>query len=300
MKNNRIIDEAFLSRLEAVSMHMSNPMRGYFGGTHRTKSYGNTVEFADFREYQLGDDIRRIDWNLYSRFEKYFIRLFVDEKQMHIQVFLDGSASMYKGDAGKAHYAMRAAAGLAYLSIRNMDKTSVKFIQDDYAETIGGTMSGKAAFYRGMAELEACKFKGEAELDKAITKTLDPGYDDGLTIIISDFFTESDYKKAIDFLLFRRRQVMLIQVLSPEDIDPSYNGKRQLLDSESSDKLDDRNMKMRVTKNALKNYKLALEDYKQEIKSYCNSRGVPFFSVCSDETVESLIFGRLNEWEVVR
>jgi len=300
MKNNRIIDENFLSRLEAVSMHMQNPMRGYFGGTHRTKSYGNTVEFADFREYQLGDDIRRIDWNLYSRFEKHFIRLFVDEKQMHIQVFLDGSASMFKGDAAKAHYAMRTAAALAYLSIRNMDKTTVRLIKDDYAETVGTMMSGKAAFYRGMGELEQVKFKGEANLDKAITTCLDPGYDDGLTIIISDFFTESDYKKAVDYLLFRRRQVMLIQVLSPEEIDPGYSGKRQLLDSEAGDRLDGRNMKMRITRNALKNYKRALEDYRQELKSYCSSRGVPFFSVSSDETVESLIFGKLNEWEVVR
>jgi len=297
---NRIIDDNFLSRLEAVSMYMKNPMRGYFGGTHKTKTYGNTVEFADFREYQLGDDIRRIDWNLYSRFEKHFIRLFIDEKQMHIQVFLDGSASMYKGDPGKAHFAMRVAAGLAYLSIRNMDKTSVRLIKEDYAENIGGKMNGKNAFFRGMGELEQIQFKGEANIDTAITKCLDPGYDDGLTILISDFFTESDYKKAVDYLLFRKRQVMLIQVLSPEEIDPGYGGKRQLLDSEAGDRLDGRNMKMRITKNALKNYKRALEDYKQEIKLYCNSRGVPFFSVSTDETVESLIFGKLNEWEVVR
>jgi len=299
MKNS-IIDENFLSRLEAVSMHMQNPMRGYFGGTHRTKSYGSTVEFADFREYALGDDIRRIDWNLYSRFEKYFIRLFVDEKQMHIQIFLDGSASMYKGDPDKAVYALRTAAALAYLSVRNMDKTSVRLVKGSNAETVGGVMSGKAAFYRSMSELDKTQFRGSADISQAIKTCLDPGYDDGLTVIISDFLSDSDYKKAIDFLLYRHRQVMLIQVLSPEEVEPKYNGRRQLLDSEAGDILDDRNMKMRITRASLKVYKQALNDYVQEIKGFCSSRGVPFFSVCSNEPVENLIFGRLNELEVVR
>jgi len=297
---NQIIDENFLSRLEAVSMYMSNPMRGYFGGTHRTKTYGNTVEFADFREYQLGDDIRRIDWNLYSRFEKYFIRLFVDEKQMHIQIFLDGSASMFKGDPGKAHFAMKTAAALAFLSVRNMDKTSVRLINDAAVETVGGLMTGKSAFYRSMAALDKVKFRGDADIGKAITTCMDPGKDDGLTVIISDFFTESDFKQAIDFLIYRKRQVLCIQILSPDEIDPSYSGKRQLLDSEASERADSRHMKMRITRNSIKIYKQALAEYQAELKSFCNARGVPFITCSSADTVESLVFGKLNEWEVVR
>jgi len=297
---NQIIDENFLSRLEAVSMHMKNPMRGYFGGTHRTKSYGSTVEFADFREYALGDDIRRIDWNLYSRFEKHFIRLFVDEKQMHIQIFLDGSASMYKGDPGKAIYAMKAAAALSFLSMRNMDKTSLRIMRGTNVEDIGGIMLGKAAFYRGMNELDKLQFKGDADLEKSITSCMNPGHDDGLTVIISDFFSETDFRKAIDFLLYRKRQVMLIQVLSPEEIDPDYSGRRQLMDSESEDILDEKNMKMRITRASIKTYKQALGDYIDEVKQFCSSRGVAFFSVNSDEPVERLIFGKLNELEMVR
>ncbi|MCL2847281.1 MAG: DUF58 domain-containing protein [Firmicutes bacterium] len=297
---NQIIDENFLSRLETVSMYMRNPMRGYFGGAHRTKSYGSTVEFADFREYTLGDDIRRIDWNIYSRFEKFFIRLFVDEKQMHVQIFLDGSASMFKGDSDKAKYAMRAAAGLGYLSIRNMDKTSIRVIKGEHVEDMGGVMNGKNAYYQGISELDKMRFGGTADLGVAITGCLNPGYDDGLTVIISDFLTHSDYKKAVDYLLYRRRQVMLIQVLSPEELNPDYNGKRQLLDSESDGILDSRNMKMRINRQTLKIYQQALTDYKQEIQSFCASRGVPFFSVSSSENVEKLIFEKLNEWEVVR
>ena len=88
MKSAYLNDE-FFSRLETLALNLRADLNGYFGGKHFVRSYGQTVEFADYREYQLGDDIRRIDWNLFSRFEKYFIRLFTDERQMDVQIFLD-------------------------------------------------------------------------------------------------------------------------------------------------------------------------------------------------------------------
>ena len=90
------LNDQFFSRLETLSLNLRSNLAGYFGGQHLVTTYGQTVEFADFREYQLGDDIRRIDWNLYSRFEKYFLKLFTDERQMQVQIFLDCSASMGK------------------------------------------------------------------------------------------------------------------------------------------------------------------------------------------------------------
>ena len=86
------LNDRFFSRLETLSLNLKSNLTGYFGGKHLVNTYGQTVEFADFREYQLGDDIRRIDWNLYSRFEKYFLKLFTDERQMQVQIFIDVSA----------------------------------------------------------------------------------------------------------------------------------------------------------------------------------------------------------------
>ena len=93
------LSDAFFSRLETMSLNLKTSLSGYFGGKHLVNTYGQTVEFADFREYQLGDDIRRIDWNLYSRFEKYFLKLFTDERQMHVRIFLDCSASMSRASS---------------------------------------------------------------------------------------------------------------------------------------------------------------------------------------------------------
>ena len=98
------LNDAFFSRLETLALNLRTDLSGYFGGKHLVRTYGQTVEFSDFREYMLGDDIRRIDWNLYSRFEKYFIKLFTDERQMHVRIFLDCSASMGKVNPNKAAY----------------------------------------------------------------------------------------------------------------------------------------------------------------------------------------------------
>jgi uncharacterized protein (DUF58 family) len=296
----KIINDDFISRLETISLYMQTPMLGYFGGIHRTKAYGSTVEFADYREYALGDDIRRIDWNLYSRFEKYFIKLFVDERQMHTQIFLDCSASMGKTDKSKAFYAIRVVAALGFLSVKNMDKTSFMFIKGDFAEDSSGIVTGKEEFYRSIANLEHLVFEGEANIEKAISNFPHSGTNDGMTVIISDFLTDSDWKKAVDYLLYNHRKVMLIQVLSPEEIDPQYSGRTFLKDVESVDIMDEKNMKLRITKSNYLAYKEALNDYIGDMRKFCSSRGVSLFSVSCDAPIEKLIFGKLLESGDVR
>jgi len=291
----KIINDDFISRLETISLFMQAQMKGYFGGVHRTKAYGNTVEFAEFREYELGDDIRRIDWNLYSRFEKYFIKLFVDERQMHTQIFLDCSASMGQTDKRKAEYAIRLVAALGFLSVQNMDKTSFMLMKGDYSEDLCGLITGKEAFYLSTANLEEISFKGSTDIEAAITNLQNPGNNDGLTILISDFLTDSNWRKAVDYLIYHKRQVLVIQVLSPDEIDPRYNGRTFLRDVESVDVMDEKNMKMRITKGNYLAYKQALTDYIADMKQFCSKRGVRFFSVDTDSPIEKLIFGQLIE-----
>ena len=153
MKDSYLNDQ-FFSRLEALSLNLRANLAGYFGGKHLVSTYGQTVEFSDFREYQFGDDIRRIDWNLYSRFEKYFLKLFTDERQMHVQIFLDASASMGKDNPQKASYAVATAAALGFLAVETMDKVSFHIMKEGHAENPFGTIVGKNAFFRAISELE--------------------------------------------------------------------------------------------------------------------------------------------------
>lgn len=292
MKSAYLNDE-FFSRLETLALNLRADLNGYFGGKHFVRSYGQTVEFADYREYQLGDDIRRIDWNLFSRFEKYFIRLFTDERQMDVQIFLDCSASMGKENRTKAEYAVSVAAGLGFLSVHNMDKVSFKLIKEDAVEDPFGTIIGKNSFFRAISLLENLNFSDDADISQAVSSCANTGSNNGLSVIISDFLTRKDWKKAVDYLTYKKRQVLAIQLLSPEEEEPTYSGRVSLIDVESGDLADPRNMKLRITRSLQLAYQEALKDMKADIKSFCASRGADFISVTTDKPVERMLFGEL-------
>lgn len=292
MKSAYLNDE-FFSRLETLALNLRADLNGYFGGKHFVRSYGQTVEFADYREYQLGDDIRRIDWNLFSRFEKYFIRLFTDERQMDVQIFLDCSASMGKENRAKAEYAVSVAAALGFLSVHNMDKVSFKLIKEDAVDDPFGTIIGKNSFFRAISFLENLDFSDDADISQAVSSCANTGSNNGLSVIISDFLTRKDWKKAVDYLTYKKRQVLAIQLLSPEEEEPTYSGRVSLIDVESGDLADPRNMKLRITRSLQLAYQEALKDMKADIKSFCASRGADFISVTTDKPVERMLFGEL-------
>ena len=292
MKNS-YINDGFFSRLETLALNLKADLRGFFGGKHLVRTYGQTVEFADYREYMLGDDIRRIDWNLYSRFEKFFLKLFTDERQMHVQIFLDCSASVGKEDPRKGEYAVAVAAALGFLSVHNMDKVSFNLIKGDKAENPYGTIVGKTSFFRAISELENVKFEGDADLEKAITSCPNTGSSDGLTVIISDFFTKTDWKKAVDYLTYKKRQVLLVQLMTPDELEPVYDGRLNLIDAEAEDLTDSRNMKLRITRSLQIAYQDALKDFKADLKSFCVSRGAEFIAIDTDKSIEKMLFGEL-------
>lgn len=292
MKNPYLNGE-FFSKLETLAFNLQKNLTGYFGGKHLTSTYGQTVEFADYREYMLGDDIRRIDWNLYSRFEKHFIKLFTDERQMHVQIFLDCSASMGKEDKEKGDYAVAIAGALGFLSIHNMDKLSFKLIRNGFAEDSTGLIVGKNKFYRAIHDLENVNFDDDSEISTAIINSPNQGSSDGITIIISDFLTDNDWKQAVDYLIYKKRQVMLIQVLTPQEIAPEISGRMNLIDSESVSLIDDKNMKLRITRGLYLAYEQAYEAIMDDIKSFCSSRGTTFVQVRTDESIEKSLFNEL-------
>lgn len=286
------LNDEFFARLETLALNLRTDLTGYFGGKHLVRTYGQTVEFSDFREYQLGDDIRRIDWNLYSRFEKYFIKLFTDERQMHVQIYLDCSGSMGKTNKEKGKYSVGVAAALGFLAVHNMDKLSIKLIKGDKADDPYGMIVGKTTFFKTIGEMENVEFEGESDIAKAVMSG-GGGNGDGLTVIISDFFTDSDWRKAVDYLCYKKRQVLMIQVLTPEEIEPLYDGRVNLIDAESVDVEDDRNMKLRITRGMQQAYAEALADYRAELRTFCNSRGADFVSVSTDKAIERMLFGEL-------
>lgn len=296
----KIVDEAFLSMLEARDLQIGKPMNGLFGGNRRSKEYGSSAEFADFRDYIPGDDLRRIDWNLYARFEKLYLKLFVDERQLHHRIYLDASASIDWGRPSKGEMMLKLTAALSFLSVQAMDRVSVSVIHKDSCEEVCRAITGREAFY-GLAEkLNDVKFFGDGNMEKAIQRNEDLGKDDGLTILISDFFTDCDWKSAVDELCFRGRRVYLVQIVSRDEITPGISGKLLLHDAEAVNEDDEKNLRTKISRSAIKAYEEAFLWHQSDIRSFCESRGAGFMTVCSDESIERMLFRQATEAGLVR
>ena len=291
----QIIDGGFIAMLEARDLRIQNPMNGMFGGNRRSRAYGSSAEFADFREYAPGDDLRRIDWNLYARFEKLYMKLFVDERQLHHKIYIDASASMDWGEPNKAHIALKLAAAIGYLSVQAMDRVSFYAIHEDSCEDLCQTIIGREAFYNAANILNTVDFYGDGDIGAAFETLENPGNGDGISVIISDFLTDSDWKSAVDKLLYHNREVYLIQVLSRDEITPDISGKVLMLDAESIDEDDGRNYRSEVTRSSVKAYEEAFLYHQKEIKQFCAARNVGFIPICSDESVERMLFQKATE-----
>jgi hypothetical protein len=152
---------------------------------------------------------------------------------------------------------------------------------------------GKRSFFRAISGLEELSFEGESDISTAVIGCENPGNNDGLTVIISDFFTDSDWRRAVDFLCYKKRQVLLVQVLTPEERDPTYSGRVNLIDSEAEDLTDTKNMKMNINISSQLAYEEAMKELLGGLQSFCNSRGALFVSVPTDQPIEKVLFKEL-------
>ena len=201
----QIIDERFLSQLELFSLTIKDNVAGLFGGSHQSKKYGTSCEFADYREYVEGDDISKIDWNIYGRFEQLYLKLYLDEKQMYTKIYVDASRSM--SYFNKDEYALRLAASLAYLSVSEMDRVSIYLVKEHTIIPLFEKIIGREKFFENVSKLNNVKFDGDVFMSDAIMRS-DVGFGNGKSIIISDFLTENDYLSAIDYLRDKHRDVL--------------------------------------------------------------------------------------------
>ncbi len=282
-----VINEEFLTQLEAMQMMLKNNVAGMFGGNHKSRSYGSSCEFADYRDYVDGDDTTKLDWNAYARFDKLYLKLFLDERQMHTRIYIDASRSMEFGDAKKAEQALRIAALIAYLSVCEMDKVSIYVIKDKQVHQIIKGMVGKEAYLTGINALEQIVFDGDSHISEALLPE-SVGFGDGMSVIISDFMTDNDYERAIDKLVEKRRDVLCVQVLAKEEINPQVRGKVHYFDSENASRF----YRKDVDKEIIRAYKAAVEYVQSRIRNYCNARGADYLLISAEDSANEIFFNK--------
>lgn len=287
----KILDEAFFQSLELLDIYLKDNVAGAFGGNHRSKKIGSSSEFADYREYIPGDDIRRIDWNVFSRFEKLYLKLFLDERQMHHRIYIDASLSM----ENKKIHALKLAVAFAYLAIKAMDKVSIYVIYGHKTTKIINKVVGKESFLNAIAAIDDVEFSGESFISDAIMYS-SVGYGNGMSIIISDFLTNNDYKTAIAYLRSKHRDVTCVQLLSEEEINPFYQGKTIFYDSEENTRF----YKKNIRRDNIKAYEQALEYIKNDISSFCASREANYMFVSTKTSIDHIILHEAIKKEILK
>ncbi len=290
-----VISEEFLQQMETLQLLVKNNVAGNFGGNRKTKKYGSSCEFADYRDYVAGDDITKIDWNVYARFDKLYQKLYLDERQMHTKIYIDASRSMAYGSAEKARQALKMAAVIAYLSICEMDRVSIFVIKEKETTALINGIIGKEAFTSKIGLLNTIDFSGDSYISDAIVPT-PVGYGDGISVIISDFLTENNYEDAINHLADKKRDVICLQILSNEELNPLARGKVHFFDSENSSRFYRKNIDREVAKA----YAKALEYVMGRIKNCCASRDATYLMIPAEKNIGEVVFNEFSKMGVLK
>lgn len=290
-----IINEEFLQQVELLQMLIKNNVAGQFGGGHQSKNFGSSCEFADYRDYIAGDDITKIDWNAYARFDKLYLKLYLDERRLHTRIYIDASRSMKFGKGKKDIQSVKIAATLAYLSVCSMDKVSIYVIKDKKVHDVIIGMSGKESYYSNIAKLNEIEFDGDSYISEALLPEK-VGYGDGMSVIISDFLTDNNYEDAIDYLASKKRDILCVQVLSKEELNPQARGKMHFFDSENTERYYRKN----INRDIANAYKAALNYVQERIRNYCAARGADYMLIGDEDDLGDVFFGRLVDMGVLK
>lgn len=292
--SERLFNEDFFKKLNKINMHINFKLSSGTQGGRKSKAKGVSVEFSDYREYAPGDDFRRIDWNAYGRFDKFFVKVFMEEREGIFNFFIDKSKSMDYGAVNKKDTALKTVAALSYIALNNLDRVNISTMDNGNVESIKSA-AGNKAFQRILRELENLEFKGSTDLAKSIKKR--PLSPRGVSVVVSDFFNNQGLKEledALKYLAFKKQDIILVQILSEEELNPEFNNEITFIDSETNE-----NVKMSLTPNIIKEYKSTLKIYKKSIEDLAKKYGGKFISVSSGMEIEEIILGEFNKKRVL-
>lgn len=294
MADNLIFDEKTRRKLEQVMLWSSRIRVGAFKGERRSTRRGTSIEFADYRNYARGDDLRRLDWNLYGRLQRPYIKLLEDEEDLAVHVLLDTSASMDwpreddQLDLNKFVYGKRLAAGLAYASLTSNDRMLLAAINDRQAESFGPAR-GRG---RGVAMLDfvaGLHAQGITDLNPTLENYALRSSRPGLVFIISDMFSPSGYLDGVNALLGRGYEVAVLHVLSPDELEPPLAGDLRLVDVETGIA-----QEVTIDGGIRELYKLRLEQWRGELRAALRQRGVHYLMIETSTPWEKIILTDLR------
>ncbi|MET0772210.1 MAG: DUF58 domain-containing protein [Candidatus Limnocylindrales bacterium] len=288
-----VFDEAFLRQLERLALATRRAVRGGLAGVRRSAQRGQSVEFTDYRDYTPGDDLRALDWNVYARLERLFIKLFIEEQDVTVHVLLDASASMDGGSPDKLVWAKRAAAAMAYVGLASYDRVSVGVLSGRVARRLP-PIRGTGRIMRLLGDLSTIEARpGATDLAAAARHYAAQVTQRGPMVLVSDLF-DPGAERAISELAGTRCELSVIHVLSDDELDPPLEGDLRLVDRESGGMVD-----VTVDLGTLDAYRERLAAWQDGLASTCQRRGAAYVPVSSSLPLADLVFAELRRRRVV-
>lgn len=287
-----VLDSEFLKRLERLSLNMEKLVAAGSGGLRKSRARGSSVEFSDFREYAYGDDLRRVDWNAYGRFDRLFVKLFMEEREAMVNIFLDCSKSMDFGEPQKSVASIRLAAAIAFLALNNMDRLCINVLQDENLKS-SNVLGGRGQFEGCAAFMKDIEFQGTTNMDKAIKIKKFGGR--GLSLIISDFFTQGSLEDFLKYLVYHKQDIVLVHIMSPEELSPKLQGHIRLKDSETGEVAD-----VDLTTSMLDKYDKILSNFTSGLKEITKKYGGAYVSISSGDSLEKILFEDMIGSQIVK
>ncbi len=290
-----LLSSEFLRRLEQLELASKKILLGRLKGDRLSRRKGRGSEFADYRPYTVGDDLRFLDWNLYGRVEKLFLRLYREEEDLHVYLIVDVSKSMEYGSPSKLRYAKQMAAALGFIGLTNMDRVAIM--------PIGGNLTGAPPVFRGRANLwrmlrhleDSQPAGGVVDWNATLKRFSRLASGQGVAVVLSDFLDKDGYEEGLRYLTARSLDVYAIQILAQEEIDPAFTGDLKLTDLEDGDEAE-----VTISAPLLERYKATLDAFRGQLHQFCTKRGMQYLFTSNQVPFEKLVLGYLRSRGLVR
>ncbi len=279
----RFADESFWRRMAALRLFVRRRTEGQ-AGLWTTRRVGMSLEFAEYREYHPGDDFRYVDWNLFGRLDRLFVKVFHREEDVPIYLLLDTSRSMAVG--GKLEYAIELAGVIAYLGLKEMNRVGVFAFARDLSQGVP-PRAGLSHMNKVLSFLESLTVTGQTSLNTTLEEFSKLPLRRGLVVVLSDMLDQQGYEQGLFHVLFKRFEVVLIQIVAPSDLDPPVHADARLTDSE-----DFREFSVGV--GAVARYRANFQRYIQKLETFCHEHQVRYRRLTTARPLERALFEDLR------
>jgi uncharacterized protein (DUF58 family) len=287
-----LLEPDFLRKLEQLSIVAKRAFSGQIKGEKRSTKRGTSIEFADYRDYSHGDDLRRIDWNTYARLDRLFLKLFMEEEDLHVYLLLDASRSMDFGSPTKLDYARRVAAALGYVGLTNYDRIGAAIFGERLRRRLA-PVRGRAQSFQLFDFLQQAQPQGQTSFARSLREIALRTSRPGVAVIISDFFN-NDYEEGLKSLLARRFQIALVHVMDDAELYPDLLGDLKLIDSETGEERE-----ISVSPALLREYATAVDRFCGGLQGFCRRYGIDYIRTTTSTPFEDLVLKYLRRTGLV-